>query len=159
MKTFTSFSKEDSEQLYKELVAEAAVEGIDEKSIVKPLVVILADKYSIYVGRAKWREVRIHPTKPFRNCGVDVYLVFSHPRIEEVISDITDCCKAGAVASAIASIITIIAGASGAIGDVSLAAFQAVFYACMYSKGISWASEIGIDFKTENKSCGGWFGL
>lgn len=88
-----------------------------------------------------------------------MYLVFSHPRIETVISDITACCKVGAVASAIAVIVAAVGGASGAIGHVSLAAFQAAFYACMYSKGISWASEIGIDLKTENKSCGNWHGL
>ena len=90
---------------------------------------------------------------------MDIYLVFSHPNISNVISDITDCCKAGAVAAAIAAIIGIIGGANGATGAVSLAVFKAAFYACMYAKGITWASEIGVDLDIENKSCGGWHGL
>jgi hypothetical protein len=157
MTSSVSFSEGDSEQLYKELIAAATSEGIDEKSVVKPFVVILASRYRLFVGRAKWKEIRIHP-KPTRNCGMDIYLVFSHPNIDGVISDITDCCKAGAgaVAAAIAAIISIIAGANGGTGAVSLAAFKGVFYACMYTKGITWASEIGVDLETENKSCGSW---
>jgi hypothetical protein len=152
------FSEGDSEQLYKELIAAAASEGVDEKSVVKPFVVILASRYRLFVGRAKWQEYRVHP-KPVRDCGVDIYLVFSHPNIDGVISDITDCCKAGAVAAAIAAIAAIIAGANGGTGAVSLAAFKGVFYACMYTKGITWAAEIGVDLETENKSCGNWHGL
>lgn len=118
MASSVSFSEEGSEQLYKELIAAAASEDMDEKSVVKPFVVILASKYRLLVGRAKWKEIRIHPTKPVRDCGVDIYLVFSHPNIDGVISDITDFCKAGAVAAAIAAIISIIAGASGGTGAV-----------------------------------------
>jgi hypothetical protein len=159
MSSSVSFSEGDSEQLYEELIAAAAAEGVDEKSVVKPFVITLASRYRLFVGRAKWKEFRVHPTKPVRNCGVDIYLVFSHPNISGVISDITDCCKAGAVAAAIAAIISIIGGASGGTGAVSLGAFKAAFYACMYAKGITWASEIGVDLETENKSCGGWHGL
>ena len=153
------FSEEDSERLYQEVIAAAGSEGIREEFIVKPLAIILADKYRIFIGRAKWKEFRIHPTRPVRDCGVDIYLVFSHPNINRVISDITDCCKVGAVAAAIAAIMAAIAGASGSIGAVSLEAFKAAFYACMYKKGITWASEIGVDLETENKSCGNWHGL
>ena len=122
-------------------------------------MVTLADRYRLFVGRAGWRELRVDLKKPVRNCGMDIYLVFSHPNISNVISDITDCCKAGAVAAAIAAIIGIIGGANGATGAVSLAVFKAAFYACMYAKGITWASEIGVDLDIENKSCGGWHGL
>lgn len=157
--TSWSFSEKESEQFYQELLELAASEGNDEKSIVKPFVVVLADRYRLAIGRAKWKEIRLHPTKPFRDCGVDVYLVFSHPRIESVISDIADCSKVGAVAAAIAAIIGVIGGANGGTGAVSLAAFKAAFYPCMYTKGITWASEIGIALETENKSCGRWYGL
>ena len=153
------FSEKDSEQLYKELIEVARSDNTGEESVVKPFVIILPDRYRIFVGRAKWKEVRIHPFKPFRDCQVDIYLVFSHPNLNDVKSDIIACCRSGAVASAIAAIIAIIGGAGGGTGAVSLEAFKTAFYACMYAKGITWASEIDVNLETENKSCGDWYGL
>lgn len=157
--TSWSFSEKRSEQLYQELLERSASKDIDKESIVKPVVAVLTDRYRLYIGRAEWKEVRIHPTQPFRDCGVDIYLLFSHPKIESVISDVIACSKAGAVSAAIAAIIGVIAGANGGAGAVSLSAFEAAFYACMYTKGTTWASEISIDLETENKRCGNWYGL
>jgi hypothetical protein len=117
----------------------------------------LSDRHEVFVGQARWREFRAH-YKPIRDCKTNIYLIFAHPRIEEVVNDIGDCLRGGAVAAAIGAIVAIISGVSGSISTVSLAAFKGVFYACMYQRGISWAMEIeiNVESRAEGNKCGDW---
>lgn len=102
--TLGQFSPEASEALYKEILKSLEDGGIsigdpkgDPKNLPpKPFVFVALARTREFVGRAEWPEYRIHP-KPRRQCGVDVYLVFSHPRIEEILGDIRDCLKAAAI--------------------------------------------------------------
>jgi hypothetical protein len=119
----------------------------DHSEVVRRQYEDQSGKRRIDLGRQYWKEFRDHLTKPCRNCKAFWYCELSHPRINEIWGDVTDCLRVAAVAAAITALLS---------GAGSAAAFDAALKACLIAKGIGWADEINFKTDHEPTECGNW---
>jgi hypothetical protein len=106
----------------------------------------------IKFGRETWTETR-WSWKPKRECGFDKYLVFDHPRINEIEGAVHDCIKAGNIGTIGMGILKGLTGVPVLTPEMD---FINTFYVCMEAKGISWAREITIRQEQGETSCSSW---
>lgn len=109
----------------------------------------LFERDDIYLGigaswdQQKWQGTALKCRKAYGDC----YAWFSHPRIQEIINDVTDCAK---VAAATATLTAIWVSPSAA-----QPVFETAFYGCLQAKAIGWANQVGVGLYTET-SYGRW---
>ena len=130
-----------------EVIWQEESEQIDVPRVSLPQFAGLSDDLrELLTGRYEIKERFRYPCPeffdPLKTCPAELKIIFTHPQIDEVIGAVRDCAAGAAITSLVAAALAFVTFGTGL--GAAAAAFEGVFKACLFAKGVGFANDIGV---------------